>query len=84
MRIVIAMTIMTKYTIANKVPYPTFDRSLYSRKIKLVTLSVAPPGPPEVIFIIISASFNLKIILIRTAVIPVSYTHLTLPTSDLV
>ena len=82
MRIVIAMTIMTKYTIANKVPYPTFDRSLYSRKIKLVTLSVAPPGPPEVIFIIISASFNLKIILIRTAA--VSYTHLTLTTTPYV
>ena len=37
--------------------------------MKDVTLSVAPPGPPEVILIIISASFNLKIMRIRIAVI---------------
>ena len=54
---------------ARRVPYPTFDRSRYSRKMKLVTLSVAPPGPPAVILIMMSASFSLKMMRIRIAVI---------------
>ena len=62
MKIVIEITISTRYTIASSVPYPTFDRSRYSRKMKLVTLSVAPPGPPEVTLMMISASFSLKMI----------------------
>ena len=36
--------------------------------MKLVTVSVAPPGPPEVTLITMSASFNLKIILITVVV----------------
>ena len=53
--------IKIKYTNDSNVPYPTFDLSLYSLTIKLVTLSVAPPGPPAVTIIIISANFNLKL-----------------------
>src|SRR5215510_14137047 len=50
------------------VPYPTFERSRYSRKMNEDTVSVAPPGPPDVTLMTMSASLSWKMMRNTTAV----------------